>query len=170
MNWIYALILILSSIIILFSVMSIVNIFMIGPRKAFLQIKTLLGFKVDKVFYKKHVLTSNLYPSIRLDNNYYFFVGIKSDTNVVVFRSLEDFISYPTVHNITRVGDEWKYEEVKMNPSMCMLTHLLKEIVSRKMSKSIIDATPLEDEGLDKFINTQLTQLVRDKKLNSILK
>lgn len=172
MSMVYALLLsmILMSVILL--IMSIVNAFVLGYRRYFLQIKVLFGFKVDKSFYKSSIIRCSYgKSSYQSDEKYYFFINIKSDTQVILFRTMEGFSSYPTVHYINKIDNEWKYEEFKITNNSCIFTQIIKEIMCKKMSNHTADATLLEEDGdLNTFINNHLIQLVRDKKLNTLLK
>lgn len=172
-NWLYEILMAFSGMFILFSIMSLVNLFYLGPKKYLLQMRVLFGFKVDKSFYKKTTLSiqsgGRHYKTI--DDKYYFFVNIKSGTQVILFRSSEGFLSYPTIHYINKIDNEWKYEELRISNNSCLFTQILKEIVCKKMNKHTGDATLLENDGdLDGFINNHLVQMVRDNKLNTILK
>lgn len=154
--------------------MSTTTMFIIGPKKYFIQIRSLIGFKVHKSFYKKYnfpVSSASGHINMKISDTYYFFVNIKSDNRVVIFKSLEKYSSYPTIHYINKIDNDWKFYEFKMSySSACAFTHILKSLVSKKMEKSMESATLMEDGEIDSFINTQLVQMIRDKRLNTLLK
>lgn len=150
-------------------VISLTTMFIIGPSKYLKQLRCLWRFKIDKSFIKSHVFKTN-FTKI-LEEDYYFFIDVISDNEIIVVKCLSPYLSFWEIQIIKKIDNEWADEEFKMSISACLLSQLLNGLITRKMRKESLNSTRIENTStINDFLNTEVIQLSRDRKLKEILK
>ena len=150
--------------------MSIVSMFIVGRRKYFEQLRYLWKFRIDKTFVKTFKFGTN-HVNINLNEDYYFFVNVIDDKEVVVVKCLAPYFTFWNIQSIRKINGEWVDDDIKVTMSSCLFSHLLKVSISKKMKKEVSNSIRIDNTNIiNDFLNTELIQLSRDKKLKEILK
>lgn len=172
-DWLEALAIVFSMVTIIILIMSIVSMFIVGPKKYFKQLRCLWKFKIDKSFIKTHTFKTNFTPlnGRMFREDYYFFVDVIGDNEIVVVKCLSPYFSFWNIQIIKKVNNEWTDEEFKISMSSCLISQSLKGIIGRKMKRESLNSTRIEDTNtINDFLNTEVVQLSRDRKLKELLK
>lgn len=172
-DWLEALAIVLSILTIIVLSMSIVSMFIIGPRKYFKQLRCLWKFKIDKSFIKTHTFKTNFTPlnGRMLIEDYYFFIDVLRDNEIIVVKCLSPYFSFWNIQIIKKIDDRWVDEEFKISISSCLISQSLRGLIARKMKKESVNSIKIEDTNtINDFLNTEVVQLSRDRKLKELLK
>jgi len=168
MSYLIAILLLLSMGIFVLLIMSVVSMIVVG--KEYLQIvNAMWNFKIDKIF--------------TFTQNQYYIININSDKKVYVF-NFHGFVGNSLLENFSveifdKKADAWISNQLLISGSPCLFTTFLKMKVYKQAKKILIstvninpDTTnpSLMSDFINEFINKQVTQISRDKKIEKILK
>jgi len=172
-DWLSAFAILISIITIIILSMSIVSMFITGPKKYFKQLRCLWKFKIDKSFIKTHIFQTNFTPTNgnTFKEDYYFFIDVIKDNEIIVLKCLAPYFSFWNIQIIKKIDNKWVDEEFKISISSCLISQSLKGLITHKMNKESLNSTKIEDTNtINEFLNTEVVQLSRDRKLKELLK
>ncbi len=172
-DWLGAFGILLSMLTIIILSMSVVNMFIIGHKMYFKQLRCLWKFKIDKSFIKTHIFKTNFTPlnGRTLREDYYFFVDVIKDNEIIVVKCLSPYFSFWNIQIIKKINNVWNDEEFKISISSCLISQSLKGLIARKMRKESLKSIRIQDTNtINDFLNTEVIQLSRDRKLKELLK
>lgn len=162
-------------LVFLLSIFTMASIYRLGFKGYLNQFRSLYKFQIDKAYRYDQVITATWGKNqSKIVNEYYLFVSVKSEKEVTVIRCMDEFFSFPNIEYIRFNGTKWENESFKINSS-CIVLHLMKDSIARKMNKYkincaklIYNVDPVSDIVND-FINHEVVRISRDKKLSKLV-
>ncbi len=183
MSYLIAILFLLSATLFIIFIMSVTSMIIIG-KKYFQRINVMWNFKVDKVFTFTQSLHSTAHFGVNtIYKNQYYFISINSDKKVCVFNfhrfvgaSIDEHFYVESFDK--NINNVWISNQFLISSSPCLFTTLLKMKVYQQAKKNIKFATSLTDmngglsmsDFINEFINKQVTQISRDRKIEKLLK
>ena len=107
--------------------------------------------------------------STRVETNHFFPIVINKD-NLLVLNKKEGPFNTLHIQYCKHINDKWENNVVQIKTSSCLFTQLLNDRFQKKVDNLMKESIQLDAvENLNELLNSQITSIKREDKLNAIL-
>ena len=165
-DWIESFLIATSSLVIILSIPSFISIYKLG-FKSYVQQLTLFKTISKKISTGYKIVG----PSKSISYYTHFFPIIINVDNILIISKKERNLFFDSdIQFCKHIDDKWVSNEVKIKANTCLFTHFLNDRIHKKVNNLMRESVQLEDvENLNQLLNSQITSIKREDKLQSIL-
>ena len=178
-DWITALLIVLPLFGLLISIPSFVAMYKIGFKSYVEQlvlIKTMLkkistGYKItqNQVYTYSGVGYNGPKTLTKVETNHFFPIVINKD-NILVLNKKEGPFNTLYIQYCKHENDNWDNNMVEIKTSSCLFTQILNDRFQKKVDSLMKESIQLDEvENLNELLNSKITSIKREDKLNTIL-
>jgi hypothetical protein len=178
-HWITAFLIVVPLFALLISIPSFVSMYKLG-FKAYVEqlvlLKTMLkkistGYKVTQNQIYNYSGTNYNGPKTvtQVETNHFFPIVINKD-NLLVLNKKEGPFNTLHIQYCKHIDDEWNNNIVEIKTSNCLLTQILNDRFQKKFDNLMKESVQIDGvENLNQLLNSEITSIKREDKLNTIL-
>lgn len=175
-HWITAFLIVVPLFALLISIPSFVSMYKIG-FKAYVEQLVLFKTMLKKIStgYKVTVNQAYSYAGVnpktftQSETNHFFPIIINKD-NLLVLNKKEGPFNTLHIQYCKHVDDEWDNNMVEIKTNGCLFTKILNDRFQKKFDNLMKESVQLDGvENLNELLNSQITSIKREDKLNAIL-
>ncbi len=180
-DWITAFLIVVTLFALLISIPSFISMYKLG-FKAYVEqlvlLKTMFkkistGYKVtvNQVYTYTYIVSGYGGPttSTKVETNHFFPIIINKD-NLLILNKKEGFFNTLHIQYCKHVDDEWNNNMVEIKTNACLFTQILNDRFQKKVDNLMKDSVQLDGvENLNELLNSQITSIKREDKLNALL-
>jgi len=178
-DWITAFLIVLSLFGLIMSIPSFVAMYKIG-FKAYVEqlvlLKTMLkkistGYKVtqNQVYNYSGVSYNGPKTFTQVETNHFFPIVINKD-NLLVLNKKEGPFNTLHIQYCKHVNNEWSNNMVEIKTINCLFTQILNDRFQKKVDNLMKESVQLDGvENLNELLNSEITSIKREDKLNALL-
>ena len=175
-HWITAFLIVVPLFALLISIPSFFSMYKLG-FKAYVEQLVLLKTMLKKIStgYKVTVNQAYSYTGVnpktftQAETNHFFPIVINKD-NLLVLNKKEGPFNTLHIQYCKHVNNEWSNNMVEIKTSNCLFTQILNDRFQKKVDKLMKESVHLDGvENLNELLNSEITSIKREDKLNAIL-
>jgi hypothetical protein len=175
-HWITAFLIVVPLFALLISIPSFVSIYKLG-FKAYVEQLVLLKTMLKKIStgYKVTVNQAYSYTGVnpktftQVETNHFFPIVINKD-NLLVLNKKEGPFNTLHIQYCKHENDNWNNNMVEIKTNNCLFTQILNDRFQKKVDNLMKDSVQLDGvENLNQLLNSEITSIKREDKLNAIL-
>ena len=178
-NWITAFLIVVPLFAFFISIPSFISMYKLGFKtyvEQLVLLKTMLkkisiGYKVTvNQAYNYSGVGYNGPPTItKVETNHFFPIVINKD-NILVLNKKEGPFNTLHIQYCKHIDDRWDNNMVEIKTSSCLFTQILNDKFQKKVDNLMKESVQLDGvENLNELLNSQITSIKREDKLNDIL-
>jgi hypothetical protein len=175
-HWITAFLIVVPLFALLISIPSFVSMYKLG-FKAYVEQLVLLKTMLKKIStgYKVTVNQAYSYTGVnpktftQVETNHFFPIIINKD-NILVLNKKEGPFNTLHIQYCKQVDDKWDNNMVEIKTNTCLFTQILNDRFQKKVDNLMKESVQLDGvENLNQLLNSEITSIKREDKLNTIL-
>lgn len=175
-DWITAFLIVVPLFALLISIPSFVSMYKLG-FKAYVEQLVLFKTMLRKIStgYKVTVNQTYSYTGVnpktftQVETNHFFPIIINKD-NILVLNKKEGPFNTLHIQYCKQVDDKWDNNMVEIKTSNCLFTQILNDRFQKKVDNLMKESVQLDGvENLNQLLNSEITSIKREDKLNAIL-
>jgi hypothetical protein len=178
-DWITALLIVVPLFALLISIPSFISMYKLG-FKAYVEqlilLKTMLkkissGYKItqNQVYNYSGVSYNGPKSVTQVETNHFFQIVINKD-NLLVLNKKEGPFNTLHIQYCKHENDNWDNNMVEIKTSNCLFTQILNDRFQKKVDNLMKESVQLDGvENLNELLNSEITSIKREDKLNALL-
>jgi hypothetical protein len=178
-DWITAFLIVVPFFALLISIPSFISMYKLG-FKAYVEQLVLLKTMLKKISTGYKITQNQVYtysgsgysgPNnlTKVEINHFFPIVINKD-NLLVLSKKEGPFNTLYIQYCKHENDNWDNNMVEIKTSTCLFTQILNDRFQKKVDNLMKDSVQLDDvENLNQLLNSEITSIKREDKLNAIL-
>jgi hypothetical protein len=177
-HWITAFLIIVPLFALVISIPSFVSMYKLG-FKSYVEQLVLLKTMFKKISSGYKITQNQVYNYIgsyngpksttQVETNHFFPIVINKD-NLLVLNKKEGPFNTLHIQYYKHVNNEWSNNMVEIKTSNCLFTQILNDRFQKKVDNLMKESVQLDGiENLDELLNSEITSIKREDKLNNIL-
>ena len=178
-DWITAFLIVVPLFALLISIPSFVSMYKLGFKpyvEQLVLLKTMLkkistGYKItqNQVYNYSGVSYNGPKSVTQVETNHFFPIVINKD-NLLVLNKKEGPFNTLHIQYCKHENDNWVNNMVEIKTSTCLFTQILNDRFQKKVDNFMKESVQLDDvENLNQLLNSEITSIKREDKLNTIL-
>jgi hypothetical protein len=175
-DWITAFLIVVPLFSLLISIPSFVSMYKLG-FKAYVEQLVLLKTMLKKISTGYKVTNNQVYSYTgvnpkkftQVETNHFFPIVINKD-NLLVLNKKEGRFNTLHIQYCKHENDNWNNNMVEIKTNNCLFTQILNDRFQKKVDNLMKDSVQLDGvENLNQLLNSEITSIKREDKLNAIL-
>lgn len=175
-DWITAFLIVVPLFTLIFSIPSFVSMYKLG-FKAYVEQLVLLKTMLKKISTGYKIIQNQAYTYSGMNNkifnqvetNHFFPIVINKD-NILVLNKKEGPFNTLHIQYCKHVNNEWCNNMVEIKTNNCLFTQILNDRFQKKVDNLMKESVQLDGvENLNQLLNSEITSIKREDKLNTIL-
>jgi len=178
-DWITALLIVLPLFGLIISIPSFVAMYKLG-FKAYVEQLVLLKTMLKKISTGYKVAQNQIYnysgsgyngpkTATQVETNHFFLIVINKD-NLLVLSKKEGPFNTLHIQYCKHINDNWENNMIEIKISNCLFTQILNDRLQKKVDNLMKESVQIDDvKNLNQLLNSQITSIKREYKLNTIL-
>lgn len=178
-NWVTAFLIVVPLFALLISIPSFISMYKLG-FKVYVEQLVLLRTMIRKLSTGYKVTINQVYnyngtgyngPKTvsHVEINHFFPMIINKD-NLLVINKREGPFNSLNIQYSKRIDDRWENNMVDLKTSSCLFTQILNDRFQKKVDNFMKESVQIDNvENLNELLNSQITSIKREDKLNAIL-
>ena len=178
-HWITAFLIVGPLFALLISIPSFFSMYKLG-FKAYVEQLVLLKTMLKKISTGYKIIQNQVYnysgtnyngpkTVTQVETNHFFPIVINKD-NILVLNKKEGPFNTLHIQYCKHVNNEWSNNMVEIKTSNCLFTQILNDRFQKKVDKLMKESVHLDGvENLNELLNSEITSIKREDKLNTIL-
>lgn len=178
-DWVTAFLIVVPLFAFVISIPSFICIYKIGFKvyvEQLVLLKTMLkkistGYKVsiNQIYNYSGVSYNGPKTVTKIESNHFFPIIINKD-NLLVINKKEGPFNSIHIQYCKHVNDKWDNNIVEIKTSSCLFTQILNDRFQKKVDSLMKESIQLDEvENLNELLNSKITSIKREDKLNTIL-
>ena len=178
-DWITALLIVVPLFVLIMSIPSFVAMYKIG-FKVYVEQLALLKKMLKKISTGYKINQNQVYTysgsgyggpttSTKVETNHFFPIVINKD-NILVLNKKEGPFNTLHIQYCKQVDDKWDNNMVEIKTNTCLFTQILNDRFQKKVDNLMKESVQLDGvENLNELLNSEITSIKREDKLNALL-